>query len=407
MRVSLRPHSVTALAAGLWLCSCSIALAQRWPTEPVAFAAGRLLVGGDASATYGSDDPGWFTYTDYETSAIRRVRAGVTIEARATDRVSFLAEIRAETGVGVTPYAWYVRISPLASRLIDIQAGRIPPVFGTFARRAYPQDNPLIGSPQTYQYLTSVRADAVPGTVDDLLTMKGRGWLVHYPVGNPEPHNGVPTIAAERWDTGVQVRIGPPTFEAALSYTVGSLSEPRVDDDNSGGQIAGRVAWHPVAAFTVGVSAAQGVFIAGNVRQARPDAPPGDDTQRAFGIDADVSWGRWLVRGEYVANTWRVPPLDAPRIVDPLGSRAGYVEARFRLHPRLYAAVRGDVMTFTTIESPSGTESWEADVSRVEYGVGFTIRRGLLLKTSVLSNWRDGGRVETSHLGAVQLLFWF
>jgi len=188
---------------------------------------------------------------------------------------------------------------------------------------------------------------------------------------------------------------------------VGSLSDPRVGDNNGGGQIAGRVAWHPVPAFTVGASAARGVFVADNVREARPDAPPGDDDQRSFGIDAEASWGRWLFRGEYVANSWRVPPLDAPLIVDPLGSRGGYAEAKVRLHPRLYAALRGDVIRFMTIEGSGGVETWEADVSRVEYGVGITIRRGLLAKASVLSNWRDGGRVRRSHLGAVQLLFWF
>jgi hypothetical protein len=407
MRLSSSPLGTAALAAGLWLSSADASVAQHWPTEPVTFAGGRLLIGGDASVTFGSDDPGWFTYTDYETSAIRRVRAGATIEVRATDHIAFLTEIRAETGAGVTPYAWYVRISPLASQLLDIQAGRIPPVFGTFARRSYPQDNPLIGSPQTYQYLTSVRPDAVPATADDLLKMKGRGWLVRYPVGNTAPHNGVPTIAAERWDTGVQIRVGPPALEGAVSYTAGSLSDPRVGDNNGGGQIAGRVAWHPVPAFTVGVSAARGVFVADNVREARPDAPPGDDDQRAFGIDAEASWGRWLFRGEYVANSWRVPPLDAPRIVDPLGSRAGYLETKVRLHPRLYAAVRGDLMRFTAIEGSGGVETWEADVLRLEYGVGVTIHRGLLVKASVLSNWRDGGRVRTDHLGAVQLLFWF
>jgi hypothetical protein len=407
MRLCPRPLGVAALAAGLWLGSGSSAAAQRWPTEPVSLAGGRLLIGGDASVTFGSEDPGWFTYTDYETSAIRRLRAGVTVEARASERVSFLIEIRAETGVGVTPYAWYMRISPFASGLVDIQAGRIPPVFGTFARRSYPQDNPLIGSPQTYQYLTSVRPDAVPATVDDLLRMKGRGWLVKYPVGNPEPHNGVPTIAAERWDTGVQIRVGPPVLDAALSYTVGSLSNPDVGDDNGGGQLSGRLAWRPVPAFALGVSAARGPFLSGSVREARPDAPAGHDGQRAFGIDAEASRGRWLFRGEFVANSWSVPPLDSPRIVDPLGSRSGYAEAKVRLHPRLYAAVRGDVMRFTTMEGPRGVETWEADVSRLEYGVGFVIRRGLLLKASVLSNWRDGGRVRQSNLGAVQALFWF
>jgi hypothetical protein len=102
-----------------------------------------------------------------------------------------------------------------------------------------------------------------------------------------------------------------------------------------------------------------------------------------------------------------VPPLDAPRIADPLGSRAGYVEAKLRLHPRLYAAIRADMMRFASISGSSGVETWEADVSRLEYGVGVTLRRGLVVKTSILSNWRDAGRVRQSHLGAVQLLFWF
>ena len=407
MRPRPRPIAVAILTTVLWAASPRLVRAQHWPTEPVALAGGRLLVGGDVSATFGSEDPGWFTYTDYETSAIRRLRAGVTFEARATDRVAFLAEIRAETGVGVTPYAWYVRIGPLASGLVDIQAGRIPPVFGAFTRRAYPQDNPLIGSPQTYQYLTSVRADAVPATADDLLSMRGRGWLVRYPVGDTTPHNGVATVAAEQWDTGVQVRLGSQVLSGALAYTAGSLSQPRVGNDNGGGQIAGRVAWHPVPALVVGVSAARGVFVADNVREARPDAPAGHDDQRALGIDAEASWGRWIVRGEYVANAWRLPPLDTPRIVDPLTSQAGYLEAKVRLLPRLYAAVRGDTMRFTSLQGSAGDDTWEANVSRLEYGIGFTIRRGLLFKTSVLSNWRDGGRVRESHLGAVQLLCWF
>ena len=403
------PHliGVAAMAAGLWLGLSGVARAQHWPTQSVTFAGGRVLVAGDASATIGSEDPGWFTYTDYETSAIRRLRAGVTVEARAWERIAFLAEIRAETGVGVTPYAWYVRVSPLDSGLLDIQAGRIPPVFGAFSRRSYPQDNPLIGSPQTYQYLTSLRPDAIPATAGELLESKGRGWLVDYSVGNPEPHNGVPIVAAEQWDTGVQVRIGRPEFEAAVAYTVGSLSSPKVEDDNRGRQVSGRLAWRPTPAFSVGASAASGTFLSDEVRRARPDAGPGNDDQRGFGFDAEASWGRWLVRGEFVVNDWRVPPLDPPQIVDPLRSRSGYVEAKVRLLPRFYVAVRGDRVSFSSIESGSGRDAWEADVSRVEYGAGFTVRRGLLVKASILSNWRDGGRVRQSNLGAMQVLVWF
>lgn len=384
-----------------------VAHAQRWPDEPVTFAAGRLLLAGDFSATVGSEDPGWFTYTDYQTSALRRVRSGLTIEARPSPRLSFLAEIRAETGAGVTPYAWYIRVSPFQSGLVDIQAGRIPPVFGTYARRSYPQDNPLIGDPQSYQYLTSLRPDAVPATADDLLQMRGRGWLVRYPVGETYADNGVPLIAAGRWATGIEIRIGRPTLEAAVAYTVGSLSYPLVRSDSGEGQVAGRLVWRPAAALTLGASAARGRFISDAVMQDFPDAPTGTGDQAAIGLDGETSWGRWLFRGEVVASSWKLPVLDEPRIEDPVRALAGYLEAKIRLRPRLYMAVRGDEMRFSTVRGSAGPQTWDANVSRVEVGIGYTIRRGLLVKASVLNNWRDGGNVHRNSLAAVQALFWF
>src|SRR5689334_10673278 len=39
--------------------------AQILPSEPIAFADGRVTIGGDVSATFGSHDPGFFDYTDY------------------------------------------------------------------------------------------------------------------------------------------------------------------------------------------------------------------------------------------------------------------------------------------------------------------------------------------------------
>ena len=82
-------------------------------------------------------DGAWFNYTDYEHNALRLFRVGVTADVRLTDRVSVLTEIRSENGDAVKPYALYVRVRPWRDRPIDIQAGRIPPTFGAFARRDY------------------------------------------------------------------------------------------------------------------------------------------------------------------------------------------------------------------------------------------------------------------------------
>ena len=60
-------------------------------------------------------------------------------------------------------YALYVRVRPWTRGAFDIQVGRIPPTFGAFPRRSYEAENPLIGYPLAYQYLTSLRAGRGPG----------------------------------------------------------------------------------------------------------------------------------------------------------------------------------------------------------------------------------------------------
>ena len=105
-------------------------------------------------------------------------------EWRVAQRFSILGEARSENGDGVEVPAFYGRWQPWARHDLTVQAGGIPPVIGAFPRRAYGRDNVVIGSPLAYQYLTSLRPDALPATVDDLLRMRGRGWQPSYPIGS-------------------------------------------------------------------------------------------------------------------------------------------------------------------------------------------------------------------------------
>ena len=188
-------------------CVSSSAGAQRsegLPSGPIVFGDGVLTLGGDVSATVGSADPGFFNYTDYENSELRMLRLDLTAALRAGRHVSLLGEVRSQNASTPTAYAMYLRIRPWTERRFDVQVGRIPPTFGAFPRRSYEAENPLIGYPLAYQYLTSLRADAVPGSADELLDMRGRGWLASYTVGNIAAAPGVPLANALRWDTGVQ-----------------------------------------------------------------------------------------------------------------------------------------------------------------------------------------------------------
>jgi len=403
--ITLRLASMLVVVA-----SAAAVRAQGLPSEPIALADGRVTVGGDVSATFGSPDPGFFNYTDYEHSALRLVRIDVAAAAKAGPHFSLLGEVRSENIDTLQAYALFARIRPWTGRDFDIQVGRIPPTFGAFGRRAYANDNPLIGYPLAYQYLTSLRPDALPANADELLQKRSLGWLVRYSVGAPSVDRGVPLVSAFRWDSGVQVHAGAGIFSAAAAVTAGTVSNPLFSDDNSGRQFAGRLEARPIAGLIAGTSFARGRFVSdAAVRSALGEAAPSDDfRQTAWGADAEYSHGYYLVRFETIVSAWRIPAIRAPAIDEPLRAVSTSLEGRYKIVPGLYAAARVEHLGFSDLVGSTSTLPWDAPVNRVEVGTGYSIQRNLLLKISYQHNTRDGGVLQrVENLGAGQLVFWF
>ena len=405
---------IRASAALLVACLAGVpsAGAQGLPSEPLTFAGGHATVGADVSASFGGDDPGFFNYTDYDHSALRTFRIAVTGAFKAGNHLSVLGELRTENAGEVVPYALYVRFRPWADRNFDIQAGRVPPTFGAFARRTYASENPLIGYPLAYQYLTSLRPDAMAATADEQLSKQSLGWLLRYSVGNTALDRGVPLVSAFRWDTGVQAHAGAVNglVNATASITTGTLSNPLFRDDNGGQQVAGRVEVRPATGLIVGTSGARGPFLSDAlVRTATAgDGRTGDFTQTAWGADLEYSRGYYLVRFESIFSAWRLPAVRAPFLDEPLRAVSTSVEGRYKLTPAFYAAARVDRLDFSDLVGTQATAPWDAPVTRVEIGGGYSIQRNLVAKMSVQRNTRDGGRLKRrATLGAAQLVYWF
>ncbi len=392
------------------IANAAVVRAQGLPSEPIALADGRVTVSGDVSATFGSPDPGFFNYTDYEHSALRLVRIDVAAAAKAGPHFSLLGEVRSENIDTLQAYALFARIRPWTGRDFDIQVGRIPPTFGAFGRRTYANDNPLIGYPLAYQYLTSLRPDALPANADELLQKRSLGWLVRYSVGAPGVDRGVPLVSAFRWDSGVQVHAGAGIFSAAAAVTAGTVSNPLFSDDNGGRQFAGRLEVRPIAGLIAGTSFARGRFVSdAAVRSALGEAAPSEDfRQTAWGADAEYSHGYYLVRFESIVSAWRIPTIRTPAIDEPLRALSTSVEGRYKIVPGLYAAARVEHLGFSDLVGSTSTLPWDAPVTRVEVGTGYSIQRNLLLKISYQHNTRDGGVLQrVENLGAGQLVFWF
>ena len=133
--------------------------------------------------------------------------------------------------------------------------------------------------------------------------------------------------------------------------------------------------------------------------------------QRALGLDAEYSGGYWIVRGELIDSRWRLPGLAPPLIEGPVRARAGFIETRYRLTPRFFAAARADRLTFSLVRGQrrfAGQPTpWDAPVTRIEAGGGMYIQRNLTIRAVVQHNWRDAGQVRNRTYVSGQLAYWF
>jgi hypothetical protein len=388
-----------ALAAG---CAQPLAAGEIWTNGTA-----RLQLGGEVVGTIGPRDLGYFNDTEYGQNLLRQGRLSLNLELSAGERLALLAEARTENLDRPRVYALYLRARPWSGRAVDVQAGLIPPVFGRYARGAYGSDNPLVGDPLAYQYLTTMRTDAVPPGAEEVLAVKGNGWLVGY--GDHWAYeSGLPLVAGRRWDTGVQARAGGETLQVSAAVTQGTLARPRVRDDNSGKQVSGRAFWRPTAGLALGLSGARGESLDRDAQAEIPEPHRGRTfRQRALGADVEYARGHWTVRSEAVWTEWDAAAHTEPLLGDTQTARAFLVEARYALWAGLHVAARYDRIDFGNIQGPDGPDSWEARVWRIETGVGYAITRQLRVKAAYQHNEREGGFVRRNDLVALQGAFWF
>lgn len=406
----MRATRAVAFAALVTLVSGPAAHAQL-PEGPYVSSDGRLAIAGEVSATIGpSDHDAFFNYTDYQHNALRTIRARLLGEWRVAAPVSLLGELRVENADTIEAAALYLRWRPWTHRDFDIQIGRIPPVLGAFARHAYGRDNLVIGSPLAYQYLTSLRPDALPATADDVLRMRGRGWRPSFPIGSTEQRGGVPLVTAFRWDTGAEAHWHAGRLDLAGALTRGAPASPAAFDRHANPTWSGRAAVTAATGLTIGVSAARGRWIDRGALNSVPAASREESRQSVLGADVEFGLGPWLVRGEWLRSAFQIPVLADPHVSSPLVASTGFVEGRYRWHPRWQTAVRVEHLAFSEIRGTllgGGLVPWDAPVSRIEAIVGFRATRSLELRAGWQENRRSGRRVLTRGYPALQVLYWF
>ena len=205
-----------------------------------------ITLGGEITATVAPDDAGYFNYTDYERSALHLIRLGVDVDVRpvkAGSHSSRAARGRRRQTVGPGPHSRravpaHPALDGRASSTSRSAACRRPSARS--ARRTYAIDNPLIGYPLAYQYLTSLRPDAVPASADELICAARLRLAVQLFGRRPDARARRP--ARQRVPVGHR-RAGARRRRSgrcvAVAVTAGTCRIRGVRDDNGGRQLVG------------------------------------------------------------------------------------------------------------------------------------------------------------------------
>lgn len=258
----------------------------------------------------------------------------------------------------------------------DVVAGKMPWLIGNRAPRAERDRRSIVGTPVLYQYRTSLRNDAVPGSPDQLLRATGQGvFLPDYGSGVAEP--GMPIVEQANWDVAAVVTWTDGTFEAMAGAENGTPSAPNDGVDwNPGKAFLGRVGFAANPGVRVGASGAIGPYLKSDVNAGLPpDDDSGDFDQKLLMVDVALSRGYAELYAEGAYNIWETP------YTGDLRARAFYTELRYGLSNGIFGAARLDGMDFSNVTRSDGTSrSWDDDLIRIEGALGYRVNRAATVR---------------------------
>jgi len=328
-----------------------------------------VLASGDAAL-----DGNRFTQGD---SNFDPYRLHLFVDAKVSPTIDvYLESILHEGGTPIGADGAYAQWTPWAERDAHLEAGKIPWPIGTWAARAYSDQNPLVGTPLMEQYHTSLAWNVPVASVDALVAAAGKGPSG---VGYASGVTGMPVLDDRWWDVGAVVLGSQRPFEYALGVTQGSPGWPVGGEDVTPGQtVLGRFGLAPVAGLRAGVSGSWGTWMPEWFAASLPDGGSTRDYHEGLGMaDLELSRGPWELHSEGFLKTWDTQNAGTLHV------RGGYAEARLGIGAGAWLAARYGVMRFGDVTTSAGvTRPWDDGVDRLEAGVGYRVSHDVRVKAA-------------------------
>jgi hypothetical protein len=198
-----------------------------------------------------------------------------------------------------------------------------------------------------------------------------------------------------------EVEYGGEVKNAALS------SRPALWDGGDRGwdapTVSGRLAWHPSARWAVGVTGSRGPYLRSRAASSLPAGRrPRDYHQSLVGADASFSIRHLQLWAEFFAARFEVPRVGQADLA------AWYLEARYKLTPSVFAALRWNQEVFGDVsDGRGGEDAWDNDAWRLDAALTWRMARHLQAKVEYDIGRQRGDLQQGEQLVAMQLTLKF
>jgi len=292
-------------------------------------------------------------------------RLSFFLDAQFGPNVYLFVQTRVDTGFDPTDLGTQWRADEYALRVIpwqdgrfNLQIGKFSTVVGGWVERHLSWDNPLINAPLPYETATLVSDTELPLTGQSFRNVPGF-----------DKYEFLPVLWGPVYTIGIAVsgRVGIFEYAAELKNApVASRPESWADYEFEHPSFDLRVGLRPDEAWRIGFSFAEGSYIEDNARPLPLGSNPDDYRQFVLGQDISYARGHLQLWAEAFEGRFEVPRLGDADIF------AYYVEAKYKITPQLFAALRWNQEFFFSGSDPTGQPvATPNDVSRVDIALGY------------------------------------
>jgi hypothetical protein len=293
---------------------------------------------------------------------------------------------------------YFVRYSPATT--VNFQIGQFATVVGNWVSRHDSWQNPFINAPLPYENLTGIWDSEAPESAEDLLYW---AHVPEYESGDySDKYMRLPIIWGPSYASGLAISGSLGKFDYAAEMKNAALaSRPEswsITQEGFGHPTFNtRVGFRPNEMWNVGFSASAGPYLLPVAASTLPVGRGiGDYRELVLAQDLSFAWHHFQLWAEFYEARFEVPG------VGNADTFSYYLEAKYKITPQLFAALRWNQELFGTIRNGDEREKWGNDIWRIDAALGYRFTDYLQGKVQYSLSQQNSAQ-EGEHLVAVQL----